>query len=237
MECEVQKGWSPVCFDRVYTNIKTYKDFFTSNRIKTGANFSGFDQRVLSEIKRGKKVNDVVFVGALGGATFAERTSFFESLLLKSGGRFDFKWWGCKEGNFDAEYPELAKKYMGLLGGIRMFEQYAQAKIVLNDYGMVAGGQGINQRIYEVLGVGTFLLTRESDSFKDWSGAISTYTDLQDCINKIVWFLDNENEREIIANKGQQYVETNFNYSTLIKNLSDELIVAYHEKFGKERVF
>lgn len=234
MECGVPKYWSPACFDVVYTNIKTYKDFFESNRIITKNNFSGFDRRILDEINSKNKIYEVVFIGGLGSPTFTEKTDFFESLLVVSNCNFDFKWWGYKEGsNFDNLYPELSKRYMGFIGGLEMFEIYAQSKIVINDYGVAAGGQGMNQRIYEVLGVGTFLLTRASLMFNEWKDSICTFSDVDDCTSKIQYYLTHEEEREKIAKAGQAFVLENFSYFKLIGKLSEELQQAYKSKFSK----
>jgi hypothetical protein len=233
MECGIPKYWSPVCFDVVYTNIQTYKDFFNSNRIPTANNFSGFDERILSEINLKKKDYDVVFIGGLGNPTFTEKTMFFESLLRDSKDLFEFKWWGYKEANFDVEYPELSKRYMGLIAGREMFEIYAQSKIVLNDYGVAAGGQGMNQRIYEVLGIGSFLLTRESKMFNNWEGSVCTFSDVKDCTDKIQYYLAHDEEREKISKAGQAFVHENYSYNILMGKLSVELSDAYFEKFGK----
>jgi len=112
-----------------------------------------------------------------------------------------------------------------------MFNIYAQSKIVLNDYGKIAGGQGMNQRIYEVMGVGTFLLTRESQMFDEWQDAICTFSSTEDCIKKIIYYLEHEKEREEIAKRGQNYVFVNFNYLNIMKVLSEDLIKAYDRKF------
>ncbi len=232
MECGIPKYWSPVCFDYIFTNIKTYKDFFNSNRIPTSNNFSGFDQRILAEIDSFKKNYEVVFIGGLGYPTFKEKTDFFESLIANANSKFDFKWWGYKEDiEFDEKFPELAKHFMGSTGGMEMFNIFAQSKIVLNDYGIAAGGQGMNQRIYEVMGVGTFLLTRESQMFDEWQDAICTFSSTEDCIKKIIYYLEHEKEREEIAKRGQNYVFVNFNYLNIMKILSEDLIKAYDRKF------
>lgn len=234
MECGIPKYWSPACFDFIFTNIKTYRDFFNSNKIPNSNNFSGFDKRLLSEVRLEKKIYDVVFVGGLGYPTFKEKTDFFETLIKSSDGKFDFKWWGYKEGeDFDSTYPVLAKHYQGIIAGLGMFNIYAQSKIVLNDYGIAAGGQGMNQRIYEVMGVGTFLLTRDSQMFNEWKGMVCTFTSVEDCQEKILYYLLNEEEREVIAKRGQNFVLENFNYAKIMETLHDDLLKAYNNKFGK----
>ena len=233
MECGVPKYWSPACFDVVYTNILTYRDFFQSNKVVTYSNYSGFDERVTDEIQVIDGFSfDVVFVGGLGARPFLEKTLFLEKVLSVSDGRFRFAWWGYQtDPDFDFHYPHLAKSYHGFSGGLDMFSIYKSARIVLNDYGIAAGGQGMNQRIYEVLGVGGFLLTRNSKMFNDWDGTITTYEDVDDCIKKIDYYLSNEEERKQMATKGQGFVLKRFNYKIIMKKLSEELEFEYNRKF------
>lgn len=234
MECGIPKYWSPACFDVVYTNIQTYHDFFISNRIVTYSNYSGFDERVAIEVNASAAfLYDVVFVGGLGTLTFLEKTRFLEDVLAKSNGRFHFAWWGYQEEpDFSMNYPFLAESYKGYSGGLDMFRIYKSARIVLNDYGVAAGGQGMNQRIYEVLGAGGFLLTRNSFMFNDWGDSIATFEDVDDCIDKIDYYLLNETQRVQMAKRGHDYVIEHFNYRTIMKKLSEELIFEYGKKFN-----
>ena len=234
MECGVPKYWSPACFDVIYTNINTYRDFFKSNRFVTYSNYSGFDERVASEISIIDGFNyDVVFVGGLGAPTFLEKTSFLETVLSKNKDGFTFAWWGYKEGSdFDDRFPLLAQSYQGLSGGLDMFAIYKSARIVLNDYGIAAGGQGMNQRIYEVLGAGGFLLTRNSSMFNDWEGSVATYEDADECVRKVRYYITNDAERQLMAQRGHDYVLKHFNYKVIMRKLSDELKFEYGRKFG-----
>lgn len=237
MECGIPKYWSPTCFDVVYTNINTYRDFFKSNNVITYTNYSGFDERVANEVDTlGDFAYDVVFVGGLGTTVFLEKTMFLEQLLSKNNGCFSFAWWGYKEGDgFEARFPLLTQAYKGLSGGLEMFGIYKSAKIVLNDYGKLAGGQGMNMRIYEVLGIGGFLLTRNSSMFDDWDGAIATFENEDDCFQKIQFYIDNDMERRALAQKGQDYVLEHFNYKEIMKKLSDELVLEYNKKFHHKK--
>lgn len=238
MECSIPKYWSPACFDVIYTNINTYRDFFKSNRFVTYSNYSGFDERVFGEVDLVDNFGyDVVFVGGLGNNVFLEKTSFLEKVLSRNKGNFTFAWWGYQEdGEFDSHFPLLARSYHGISGGLDMFKIYKNAKIVLNDYGLLAGGQGMNQRIYEVLGIGGFLLTRNSSMFDEWEDAVATFEDADDCIQKIGYYLSHEEERKQMAQKGHEFVLKNFNYKDIMKKLSEELQFEYKRKFTNSQV-
>ena len=234
MECGVPKYWSPACFDVIYSNIHTYQAFFKSNKFVTYSNYSGFDERVTKEINVINDFNyDVVFVGGLGTQTFLEKTCFFEELLSKNDGVFKFAWWGYQEGmDFGLRFPLLSRTYKGVSGGLEMFRIYKSAKIVINDYGIAAGGQGMNQRIYEVLGAGGFLLTRNSSMFKDWEDSVATFESIDDCIQKIKYYLLDEDERKKMVQKGHAFVLNHYNYKSIMEKLSKELKQEYANKFN-----
>jgi spore maturation protein CgeB len=86
-------------------------------------------------------------------------------------------------------------------------------------------------RIFEVLGVGSLLITRQSDTIKDWDEFLVTYVDEEDCARKIMYYLSRENQAQKIAKAGQKHVLENYNYKTLMKTLGDELKQTYDEKF------
>lgn len=232
MDCNLPREWSPLSFDLIYTNIPYYRDFFQSNLIQTNSNSNGFDIRLIEEISVGIKKNDVVYVGGLGDKVFTERTRFFETLLTESRGKFKFNWWGYKMGEFDDTYPELAKTYMGTTGGIEMFNVFAESRIVLNYFETTETKNSYNQRIFEVMGCGSLLLAKESESFFEWGNCLATYKSVDDCIDRIVYFLNNEIERESIALEGQKFILKNYNYKELMGKLSNELIAAYNRKFS-----
>lgn len=114
-----------------------------------------------------------------------------------------------------------------------MLKIYRQSKIVFNDYGEVANGLGVNQRIFEVLGTGSLLLTRYADNFKSEypEDIFVVFTDEKDCLEKINYYLKNEKEREEIALRGQKFILENFTYEKLMKELSGHLKQLYKQKF------
>ena len=235
IDCSIPKNWSPLSFELIYTNIPSYLEFFKSNNVPVKSNSNGFDERLLSEIIKKKKMYDVTFVGGLGEYFgFREKSLTFERLIEKLENKQTFNWWGFKTGNsFDQKFPYLTKNYKGSTGGLEMFDIYAISKIVLNDYGNGFGGIGVNQRIFEVLGTGTLLITRESESLKGWENYLVTYKDVDDCTSKIQYYLTHEEEREKIAKAGQAFVLENYSYFKLIGKLSEELQEAYKSKFSK----
>ncbi len=117
-----------------------------------------------------------------------------------------------------------------------MLQIYRDSKIVFNDYGEIADGMGVNQRIFEVLGVGSFLLTRKADNLEETfpKGLFEVFTDEKDCLDKINYFLRNDKEREEIAAAGQQHVLKNYSYKNLASEIDRVLRENFKIKFGRD---
>ncbi len=212
--------WSPLDFDLIYTDLPHYRDFFVFNKVETLYNHHGFDARILTEVKQNTSPYQVVFIGGLGYDLFQQRTEFFSELAKDPA--IGFKWWGYSSGNID---PELTASCQGVAAGLDMFNIYYNSKIVVNDYIDIAGGTAVNQRIFEVMGVGALLLTRESDTIHQYfpPGSIVTYTDVADCKKKINYYLEHEAERKKIAAFGQSVILEKYSYATLMQQMSKEI--------------
>ena len=71
----------------------------------------------------------------------------------------------------------------------------------------VAGDYAGNMRIFEVTGVGSCLLTDNKKNMSDLfepGKEVVVYDSPEDCIAKVKWLLENENERKKIAGSGQK---------------------------------
>lgn len=91
--------------------------------------------------------------------------------------------------------------------GIDMYNLFNMSKIVLNIHIGIAGEYAGNMRLFEVTGIGSCLLTdnkRNMSELFDVDKEVVVYDSPEDCINKIKWLLDNEEERIRIARAGQK---------------------------------
>lgn len=91
--------------------------------------------------------------------------------------------------------------------GIDMFNLFSQSKIVLNYHIGKAGEFAGNMRMFEVTGVGSCLLTDNKKNMHDLFDTqkeVVVYDGEDDCIAKVKWLLDNEEERKKIALCGKQ---------------------------------
>jgi spore maturation protein CgeB len=105
-------------------------------------------------------------------------------------------------------YPEtLLKQNRGPVFGQDMYRLLQSSKIVLNNHGEVAGSYAGNMRIFEATGLGSCLLTDDKSNLTDLFDTekeIVVYKNSHDCINKINWLLNHEEERKEIAKAGQR---------------------------------
>lgn len=219
--------WSPLDFDLIYTDLPHYRDFFVFNKIETLYNHHGFDERILGEVKKNTSAYPVVFIGGLGYDLFHQRTMFFSELAKDPA--IGFKWWGYYSGTID---EQLVNSCQGLAAGLDMFNIYFNSKIVVNDYIDIAGGTAVNQRIFEVMGVGALLLTRESATIYQYfpPGSLVTYSSEEDCKEKIRYYLQHEDERKKIAAYGQSVILEKYSYSRLMKQMSEEIAERVNKK-------
>ena len=226
----VPRYWSMTDFNLILTSTDAYKTFFELNGVETFINPNGFDERILNETGQCEKEHDVTFVGGLGNRFWAKRTEIVNYFA----GKIDFKWWGYCSNKYPEDHP-IKRSNQGITSGLDMLRIYKKSRIVFNDYGEIAENTGVNQRLFEVLGLGTFLLTREAVNFRKSfpENIFVTFRDEKDCLDKINYFLKNEKEREEIASAGQKYILENYRYEDLMKNIDVILKNSYRKKFSK----
>lgn len=225
-------NWSPLDWDLIFTSTPTFKNFFQINKINSVINQNGFDERLIDEVKGGEKKHDFTFVGGLGSRYWKNRTQCAEYLSCKT----NFKWWGIKSKDINDD-SALGKTYNGILSGLEMLQVYRDSKIVFNDYGEIAEGEAVNQRMFEVMGIGSLLLTRQAENILKIfpPDTLVTFRDEKDCADKVSYFLKNEKEREEIALNGQNFILRNFNYKNLMQEFDLLIRKKYNDKFPNSK--
>jgi spore maturation protein CgeB len=114
--------------------------------------------------------------------------------------------------------------------GIDMFNLFQQSKIILNFHIGIAGDYAGNMRMFEATGIGSCLLTDNkknmSDLF-DTDREVVVYDNEEDCVAKVKWLFEHEEERKKIALAGQQktlsYHTVENRCQTIIEIMSAEL--------------
>jgi hypothetical protein len=181
--------WLSHNYDVLFSITEEYLNFFKAQGLPSYFFSYGLDERVYNELSciSGKKY-DVVFTGSLGNGVQSKKTH----LLEKIASQCSFHWWG-PDNVLQSDFPALFQAYQGKTSGIEMLKIYRQSKIVLNDYVNTANGSAVNLRLYEVLNVGSFLLTRNAENLQTIfpKDILVTYESEEDCLQKIIYYLLN----------------------------------------------
>lgn len=226
LSARLPKQWHPDDWDLIYTDQPDFKTFFDLHGVKTIINDQGFDIRIAEELEMSEKQYDLSFVGGLGTQNFLQRTEFINSIATKT----DFQWWGYwwsygGDGRSLKDFPALDASYNGFTSGLEMYQTFLDSKISLNDYVDTANGIGFNQRMFEVMGVGGFLLTRWAPNFEKTfpKDIFVTYKDEKDCVDKIDYFLKNDLERVEIASSAKAFIAEKYGYKSISKAFENDL--------------
>lgn len=114
--------------------------------------------------------------------------------------------------------------------GSEMYNLFSQSKVVLNYHIGVAGDYAGNMRMFEVTGCGSCLLTdnkKNMNELFDTNSEVVVYDSIEDCISKVKWLLDHEDERKKIALSGQKrtlaFHTVEKRCETIIEILNNEL--------------
>lgn len=219
--------WDEHRSDIIFTLTEEYRRFFEVQGVESQIFSYGVDERIADQLRNEPKQYDCTFVGYLGQATQSRKTELLEQVA----GAVDFKWWGIK-GEQIGKYPALERAWQGTTGGIDMLRIYRRSKIVLNDYVDMAAGVNVNLRTKEVLGVGSFLLTRHAENIEELrkQGVLETFADATECVAKVRKYLDDDATREAMAAKGLDFALREFNYRAIARKLMEQLETAWSRK-------
>lgn len=101
----------------------------------------------------------------------------------------------------------IARRTRSPLFGIEMFQQLHDARVVFNNHIDISPVSASNMRLFETTGVGSCLLT-------DWKANLSelfepdkevlTYRTAEECVEKVNYILEHEDERRELAAAGQR---------------------------------
>ena len=113
-----------------------------------------------------------------------------------------------------------------------MYETLQRSRITLNRHagidirGKVDARFANNMRLYEATGVGTCLITEERKNLADLfevDREIVAYRDEDDCVAKIRYYLEHEDERIRIAQSGQRRTLRDHPYTERMQELREIL--------------
>jgi spore maturation protein CgeB len=103
--------------------------------------------------------------------------------------------------------PEIARRARPPLYGVKMYQQLRDSRVVLNTHIDISTTSASNMRLFEVTGVGSCLLTDWKENISELfepDSEVVTYRSAEECVEKVNYLLNHEEERRAIAEAGQR---------------------------------
>ncbi len=91
--------------------------------------------------------------------------------------------------------------------GLEMFQQLRDSRVVFNNHIDISPVSASNMRLFETTGVGACLLTDKKKNLPELfepEKEVLTYDSAEECVEKLKFILENEDERRAIAEAGQR---------------------------------
>lgn len=146
---------------------------------------------------------DVAFAGA-DNSIHEGRSELLKSLRQ---GSFDFIHWS---GVFNREHNKMCQG----------------AKINIGHSGWPKVALSMSARDYRIMGAGGFLLTNHVEGIENWfelNKMCDTYKSAGECLEKIRYYLEHEDERITIAKYGQKVVHEKHKFSDRLKEVIEKV--------------
>ena len=193
-------------YDRVFSFSKVVTEFF--NRMDIDAIFSPFGANLI-ERQSGKFQHEVLFVGSADLRRCFMLEHIVDYVSIK-GAR-----WGRNEAILSKKLQEKIDDKP--VWGEALHQHLMGAKIVLNITRgpFYAAETGVNLRIFEAMAAGCFVLTDYCDEVAelfDIGLEIETFKGSKELVEKVAYYLSNDEARLAIAKRGQQKIRQQFTW-------------------------
>ena len=194
-----------------------WKDLGAQNviRLPLSAGSPNTFQKVISKSEN-SKIYDVTFVGRLDRLHYHRMNTL--NFLISQGVDLNIWTWDESKG-YLKEFPLVESRIIGSAYGKEMVKVLAQSKIVLNIH-ILTQPCGGNLRLFEIPSAKSFQIADKCPS--DWfidGNEIVLYKNNDDLLNKINYYLNNEQERINITNNGYDRVLKEHRYEYRVKKL------------------
>jgi len=177
---------------------------------------------VFNAIQRRKYGADIIFLGSIG-TIHPHREEFLKRIYDEG---FNLKIYGSvfyKSG----EEPAWVKECHCGFSAINNYHSLAcqSGKIIIGIDGWPKRGKSWSARIYRTLCAGGFLLTNHTKDIEQYfqpGKYIDTYKDADELIDKIVYWLGEDDKREEISKAGQKLVMDKHQFKHRLQRMLDE---------------
>lgn len=206
------------CYDLVISSFPPTVEYFRQKGITAELSRMGFEPRVLSYLKVEERPLEVTFIGGFYGV-HSSRAVLLEDLCHRFS---QVRVWGPGIDHLPAS-SAIPKSYVGQAWGREMYQILHNSKVTLNHHGDIAPYAN-NMRLFEATGVGTLLIT-------DWKAnlhemfepgkEVVAYRTPEECAELIQYYLEHDDEREVIARAGQRRTLQEHTYYHRMQELMD----------------
>lgn len=210
-------------YDLIITSFPHFIDKFKEMGISAEYLQLCFEPFVLKKIPKQKRTYDATFIG---GISRVHKKGF--KLLNQLTERTKIDIWGYGKEELDPK-SKLYQYHHGEAWGRDMYKLMLQSKITINRHIDVAENYANNMRLYEATGCGAMLITDKKDnlgSIFQVGKEVVSYTNVDDLVDKIKYYLRYDKEREKIAKAGQKRTLADYTYEVRMKQLL-EIIQKY----------
>jgi hypothetical protein len=192
-------------FDLMLSSLPNFVERFRAAGLRAEPFRLAFDPSVLTRLQESLRPTpaptvDVSFVGSLS-AHHPGRQAWLERLCRE----VPIQVWGQGVDSLAADSP-IRKVYCGPAWGTQMYRVLACSRISVNYHIELSGSYANNMRLYETTGVGTLLVTDWKQNLHEMfepGAEVVAYRTPQECVEKIRYLLEHEEERAQIARAGQ----------------------------------
>ncbi len=203
-------------YDLVISSLPNHIRYFRDLGIPAELNRLGFEMGILSRLDTNPDPIPVSFVGSFS-KIHQIRIHLLEYLCSKH----KIFVWGNNLDNLHPNSP-IRSCYQGAAWGIDMYRILRASKITLNNHEKIQQSYANNMRLYEATGAGTLLLTDWKENLHEMfepEKEVATYKNPEECLERIQYYLEHEEERSAIAHAGQQRTLREHTYEQRMKEL------------------
>jgi spore maturation protein CgeB len=215
-------------FDLMLSSLPNFVERFRADGLRAELFRLAFDPIVLEKLEAstnddGNQPIDVSFIGSLS-PHHAGRLDWLESVCR----RVPVGVWGQGVDSLPKD-SAIRKAYRGTAWGLEMFRLLRRSRISLNHHIEISEHDANNMRLYETTGVGTLLLTDWKENLAEMfepGTEAGVYRTPEECVERIGYYLQNEEERRRTARAGQErtlrehtYRQRMSQFVTMVENL------------------
>jgi hypothetical protein len=197
-------------YDLVISSLPNFVEWFRAHGVRAELNLLAFEPAILEKLgPQPPRDIDLSFVGSLS-PEHAGRVRWLERIARA----MPLQIWGNGIERLPPSSP-LHACYRGHAWGRGVYEVLRRSRITLNYHIDVAGNWANNMRLYEATGSGTLLLNDAKPNLRSLYAVgqeVAAYVSTEDCIAKIQYYLNHEDERAAIAAAGQRRTLTDHSY-------------------------